>query len=102
MRPEEPIEFEAELWEYDGHGAWHFVTVPPDPAEDVRLSGAMPAGFGSFRVEVTVGGSTWRTSVFPDKDSGGFVLPVKKAVRTAEGLEAGDLVAVSLDVLLSE
>ena len=94
------MEFEAELWEHDGQGAWCFVTVPPEPSEDVRLSGAMPAGFGSYRVEVTVGATTWRTSVFPDNASGGFVLPVKKAVRTAEGIEIGDVMSVRLDVLV--
>jgi hypothetical protein len=94
------MDFESELWEHDGQGAWCFVTVPPEPSEDIRLSGAMPAGFGSFKVEVTVGSTTWRTSVFPDNRSEGFVLPVKKAVRRAEDLEVGDLVSVSLDVVV--
>lgn len=94
------VEFEAELWEHEGQGAWCFVTVPEEPSEDIRLSGAMPAGFGSYRVEVTVGDTVWRTSVFPSSDC--FVLPVKKAVRRAEGIEVGDPVRVSLDVLLSE
>ena len=93
------MEFPADLWEHEGQGAWHFVTVPEEPSEDIRLSGAMPAGFGSFKVEVSVGDSTWQTSVFPDKASGGFVLPVKKAVRTAEGLEACDRITLSLSVL---
>jgi hypothetical protein len=93
------MEFTAELWEYDGAAAWHFLTVPAEASEDIRLSVAMPAGFGSFKVEVSLGGSTWRTSVFPDKDSGGFVLPVKKAVRAAEGIEVGDRVTVALEVL---
>lgn len=94
------MDFEAELWEHQGQGAWCFVTVPPEPSEDIRLSGAMPAGFGSYKVEATVGSTTWQTSVFPDNASEGFVLPVKKAVRRAEDLEIGDRVSVSLDVLV--
>lgn len=94
------IGFEAELWEHDGQGAWCFVTVPPGPSEDIRLSGAMPAGFGSYRVEVTVGATTWQTSVFPDNKSEGFVLPVKKPVRRAEAIEIGDRVAVTLEVVI--
>ena len=94
-----PVEFQAELWEHDGKGAWCFVTVPPEPSEDIRLSGAMPAGFGSFKVEATVGATTWQTSVFPDNASQGFVLPVKKAVRQAEAFDVGDVVRVSLEVL---
>ena len=42
-------------------------------------------GFGSVRVEATIGGSTWRTSIFPSDDA--YILPIKKAVREAEGLE---------------
>ena len=93
------IEFAAELWEHDGPGAWHFVTVPEEPSEDIRLSGAEPAGFGSYKVEATLGTSVWRTSVFPDNSSQGFVLPVKKAVRTAECIGAGDVVRVRIEVI---
>ena len=92
------MEFAAELWEHEGQGAWCFVTVPEEPSEDIRLSGAMPAGFGSYKVEATVGGTVWRTSVFPASEC--FVLPVKKAVRKAEGIEVGDLVTVTLDLVV--
>lgn len=51
-----------------------------------------PRGFGSVRVEATVGGTTWRTSVFPDSRGGSYVLPVKRAVREAEDLDDGDQV----------
>lgn len=90
--------FEAPLWEYD-EGGWHFVTVPLDLSEEVRELGAGVArGFGSLRVRATVGGTTWTTSVFPSKD-GCYLLPVKRQVRRAEGLEADEPVAVALDFL---
>ena len=92
------VEFEARLWEHDGNGSWHFVTVPEEASEELRMMGGPPRGFGSIRVEVTVGGSTWRTSVFPDRDRT-FALPMKKAVRRAEDLEEGDTVRVRLQVL---
>ena len=55
-------------------------------------------GFGSVKVEAAIGASRWSTSVFPQK-SGGWFLPVKKAICRAEGLEAGDQVAVRLELL---
>lgn len=97
-RLDEEWEFTAELWEHDGDAAWCFVTLPLDVAEEVRLVSGPPRGFGSVRVEVTVGSTTWRTSVFPDKRSGSFFLPVKKDVRRAESLEVGESVAVRLAV----
>lgn len=95
---DEPFVFSAELWEWSGEGAWCFVTVPGDVGEEIQLLSGPPRAFGSVRVEVTVGGSTWRTSVFPDKTRG-YMLPVKKAVRRAEGLEVGDAVSITLAVV---
>jgi hypothetical protein len=67
-------------------------------SEEVRLAAGEPRGFGSVRVHVRAGTSEWDTSLFPDAESGRFVLPVKKAVRKAEGIEEGDEVTVSLRV----
>ena len=58
-----------------------------------------PRGFGSVRVRATVGATSWTTSVFPDAARGAYVLPVKKAVRRAEGLDEGDPADVVLEVL---
>lgn len=91
--------FSAELWRWPSQDAWHFVTVPADVSEAIRLSAGPPKSFGSVRVEVVVGGTRWRTSVFPDSGSGTYVLPMKRAVRLAEDLEAGDLVTVTLRLL---
>lgn len=92
--------FEADLWRYSGDAAWFFVTVPEQQSADIRESLVGPRrGFGSVRVQVTVGQSTWRTSVFPQSKEGTYVLPVKKAVRQAEGIDEGEPVAVALDVL---
>lgn len=78
--------FTASLWQWKD-GAWRFVTVPEDVSDEVdEVVGDATGGFGSVRVEVTVGSTTWLTSLFPSAEAGAFVLPVKKAVRTAEGL----------------
>jgi len=92
------VRFHAELWEHDGPGGWHFVTLPPEAAEQVseQTAEAPRRGWGSVRVEVTVGGTTWRTSVFPDSRSGSYLLPVKEAVRRAEGVGDGDGIDVEL------
>src|SRR5712672_2775237 len=63
------VVFDAELWEWDARRAdsWIFVSLPAEASEDVReLADGPRRGFGSVRVQVTVGGSTWKTSIFPD------------------------------------
>lgn len=88
--------FTATMWRWKD-GAWRFVTVPEDVSDEVdEVVGDATGGFGSVRVEVTVGGTTWRTSLFPSTEAGAFVLPVKKAVRSAERLGDDDPVEVSI------
>jgi hypothetical protein len=87
------------LWPSEG-GSWHFITIPPEQAVEIRLESAASGirrGFGSVRVEARINGVAWKTSVFPQK-SGGYLLPVKAAVRRDAGIAADDLVEVSLEL----
>ena len=97
-----PFEFTAPLWLYPGEGAtWYFVTLPHDVSDEIDELVPDKAGFGSVKVQVTVGSTSWQTSVFPDKQAASFVLPVKKAVRQKEGLIEGADVSVTLGVVLA-
>ncbi len=83
------------LWTGAG-GNWHFITIPEEQAGELRVESiAARRGFGSVKVEATIGAITWRTSVFPHR-SGGYILPVKAAVRRGAGIAAGDAVPVML------
>ena len=91
----------APIWVWTGgQGSWHFLTVPEDQAVEIRAHsfGTSRRGFGSVRVEATIGGVRWRTSVFPQK-SGGYILPVKADVRRRADISAGDEVTVELELL---
>jgi len=95
-------EFEAELWLWSAKegDSWVFVTVPEELSDEIRDLAGPPRGFGSVRVEVTIGATTWRTSVFPNSNEAGtFALPLKKAVRKAEDLEVGETARIGLRVL---
>jgi len=97
------VTFEAELWRWDARrdDGWTFVTLPAEASQDVReLAAAAPPrpGFGSVRVTVTIGRTRWGTSVFPDAARGRYVLPVKKAVRRAEGLDVGSVATVTVEL----
>jgi hypothetical protein len=96
------VVFDAELWRWDARRAdsWTFVSLPADASEEIRdLTGGSRRGFGSLRVRVTVGDSTWTTSIFPGSGSRAYVLPVKRPVRTAEALEVGDVTTVTVELL---
>jgi hypothetical protein len=83
------FEFDARLWRWGRRqdALWTFASLPEDLSDEVlELGEPYVRGFGSLRVEVTVGATTWRTSIFPDADRGAYVLPIKRAVREAEAL----------------
>lgn len=105
-RADEPTrlayEFTAPLWVWDARrvDTWTFVSLPDDVADEIlEIAGPFARGFGSLRVEVGVGTTTWRTSIFPDSRAKTYVLPVKKAVREAEHLVPDAPVTVRLRVL---
>jgi Domain of unknown function (DUF1905) len=94
------------IWSTDkAPASWHFLTLDGDVAEAIhalalmrRLEFGRKRGWGSMKVRATIGDTSWDTSIFPAKDLGGWLLPVKAAVRKAEGLVAGDMVAVQIDL----
>jgi Domain of unknown function (DUF1905) len=94
------------IWTTDkAPASWHFLTLDGEVAEAIhalalmrRLEGGKKGGWGSIKVRATVGNTSWETSIFPAKEMGGYLLPVKATVRKAEGLVAGDLVKVAVEV----
>ncbi len=98
---------QATVWLWTGKGAWHFVTLPLDTAQQLKeidqiaftSLGAKPRrGWGSIPVTVTVGSSTWDTSIFPDKKSGSYFLPLKASIRKAEHIAVNDTIAIALSI----
>jgi hypothetical protein len=95
------IEFETEVyrWAARSDADWYFAEVPEELSADIReLMQPFARGFGAVRVRATVGRTTWRTSIFPGS-SATYSLPLKRAVRDAEGLVGGGPVTVVLDIV---
>jgi hypothetical protein len=106
--------FTAELWEWSSRTSWFFLSVPPEQSAEIEDQPRPPRGFGSVKVQVRIGTSLWKTSIFPSSGVSSvvspatiaegapvreYVLPVKKAVRTAEGIGVTDQVSVELELL---
>ena len=95
------IHFTAPLWLWAGKGAWHFITLPEDESQVIRMAvtrGGQNRGWGSVRVTASIGESRWQTSIFPDAKRNAYLLPVKADIRKAEGLSAGEAVEVRLSL----
>lgn len=94
------LEVTALVWMWNpGKGSWHFLTIPPEQAVEIKLQSiGMRGGFGSVKVSVQIGKTRWQTSVFPDRKTGGYILPIKADVRRREDISAGDEVTLILDL----
>ena len=93
--------FTTTLWNTESMNAWVFVSLPADQSADIRdLTDGLRTGFGSQRVLVSINESRWATSIFPESATGRFVLPVKKAIPRAEGIDVGDTATVTVELVL--
>jgi hypothetical protein len=97
------LEFVGELWRWQGDApaAWYFITVPIDLSLDLREVGKfLRLSMGMIPVQVQIGRTTWKTSLFPQAKEQTYLLPVKVSVRKSEKLEVGNAIQVALEVVV--
>ncbi len=80
-------------------GNWHFTTVPKGESQEIKNNfGTHAKGFRSIPVTVTVGKTSWDTSIFPDSKSGQYLLPLKAKVRKAEDIWPDETLSFKLKI----
>jgi hypothetical protein len=89
------LHFEGEIFYWRGPAPFHFVAVPDRESALIHAARSeLTYGWGVIPVEAEIGRTEWTTSLFPK--GGRYLVPVKTAVRKAEGVELGDLVNLRL------
>jgi hypothetical protein len=89
--------FSATVWEWRGPAPYHFVSVPPDVAIEIKeLASAVTYGWGMIPVSGKIGATTFDTSLWAK--NGTYAVPLKDAVRKAEGISLNDLVSIELSL----
>lgn len=92
--------FTGDVWLWQAEkAAWHFVALPVDMSDDIKaFTKHLARGFRSVKVEAVIGETRWKTSIFPSKEHGAYILPIKKSVRVAEDIGADSTVNVDLTI----
>jgi hypothetical protein len=72
---------------------WHFVRVPKEQTDPLTKAGA----WGMVPVEVTLGNTTWNTSLLP-MGQGQYFIALKQAVRKKEKVGLGDTITCTYRV----
>ncbi len=89
--------FSATVWEWRGPAPYHFVSVPPDVAIEIKeLASAVTYGWGMIPVSGKIGTTMFDTSLWAK--NGTYAVPLKDAVRKAEGISLDDLVSIELSL----
>lgn len=87
------------VWKGGGSGAWHFVTLPVARSREIKhRHGDTSRGWGSVPVVVTLGRSTWKTSIFPYSKVNAYILPLKAEVRRKESVLAKQTIEFTLSI----
>jgi len=89
--------FSATVWEWRGPAPYHFVSVPPDVAIEIKeLASAVTYGWGMIPVSGKIGTTMFDTSLWAK--NGTYAVPLKDSVRKAEGNSLDDLVSIELSL----
>ena len=87
--------FTASVWEWRGPAPYHFVSVPVEIAQEIKeLASAVTYGWGMIPVEGKIGNTSFTTSLWAK--NGTYAVPLKDALRKAEGISLDDTVSVEL------
>jgi|SRR3989344_5841462 len=96
----EPFNIKSRVWEWEGKGSWHFVTIGKKTSKQIKDEYTFPKrGFGSIPVSVRIKSTRWKTSIFPEKE-GTYLLPLKRSVREAQNIKKGDNIEFELELIL--
>lgn len=84
----------------DDKGAWRFARVPGDISAKIKemQKGKLRRGWGAIYARTKIGKSEWTTSIFPDRHSATYILPLKKQIRYEENLYDGAEFKFSIEI----
>jgi hypothetical protein len=92
--------FEAKVFRWEANPAFFMLSLPLEASQEIHeISEGLTNGFGSLKVEATIGAVTWRTSIFPESKTGCWDLPLKAEVRKKNALVEGSVASVEVSVL---
>lgn len=89
------LKFSAEVIYWRGPSPYYFAPVPDAQAKKIKaMASELTYGWGVIPARVKIGKTEFTTSLFPRQ--GGYMVPIKDAVRKAEVIDVDDKVTVHL------
>jgi len=90
-------QFSATVFQWRGPAPFYWLALPEHSGTYVRTEAAEASyGWGAIPLRARIGATEWETSLLPK--NGGYLLPVKAAVREREQFGDGDMVTVAMSI----
>lgn len=91
--------FSNPIFEWRGPAPFYFLELPGEVAGEIaNMAAQLTYGWGVIPVTATIGATEFTTSLIPK--NGGYLLPLKDAVRKPENLQVSDNPLVTLSLKL--
>ena len=91
------FEFSGSVFEWRGPSPFFFLELPEQVSTEIlAMAKQLTYGWGVIPVLAKIGATEFTTSLIPK--NGGYLLPLKDAVRKPESLVVGSVPAVSLSL----
>ena len=86
----------GKVFKFPGKGGWYFVRA--EKKLTTKLKGVRKHGFGSVKVKVKIGKTSWKTSLFPERKKGPYMFAIKSDVRKKEGITTKKKVRIHISL----
>jgi hypothetical protein len=84
----------------DDSSQWRFARVPEGISAKIKAmqKGRLRRGWGAVYAKAKIRKTEWQTSIFPDRHSATYILPLKKQIRYEENLYDGIEVNIRIEI----
>ena len=99
--PSNQFKFKSKVWLHPGLQGWHFLNLPKNKTKQIKkIYDGLAGGFGLLPVNVTIGVTKWKTSIFYDQNIKSYLLPLKKEIRKKENIKNNDTITYFITIIL--
>ncbi len=99
MIPDLSYQFTTKVWAYfNGKSTYYLASIPAKTGSAIRAmqEGKPRRGWGSVPVVITIGGSRWKSSIFPESGTKSYLFLLNAKARKAESIVENSRISVCI------
>jgi len=90
-------DFSGKLWRHSASLGWYFISMPKNISKEIRDQLQwQEEGWGRMKASAEINGQRWETSIWFDKKTETYLLPIKAVIRKNLKLKEGMIISPSI------